>query len=173
MNIVSRTDDLAAYGDGEFDKSRRYDRTLEFLRIVRRLWHEEDVTFHGEFYRLENSTAQPRPFAAGLPTPRLYFGGASPAAEEVAAAEADVQLFWVNRSTGSPNGSTGCGHCPTGWAASTHHSNSACGSPPWYGRRRNRRGGTPRPSSPHSPPHRANCTAATPEAQWDSAACSS
>ncbi|MDO3636611.1 LLM class flavin-dependent oxidoreductase [Mycolicibacterium arseniciresistens] len=94
VNIVSGTDDLAAYGDGEFDKSRRYDRTLEFLRIVRRLWREEDVTFHGEFYRLENSTAQPRPFAAGLPTPRLYFGGASPAAEEVAAAEADVQLFW-------------------------------------------------------------------------------
>jgi alkanesulfonate monooxygenase len=31
---------------------------------------------------------------AGRPHPKLYFGGASPAAERVAAAEADVQLFW-------------------------------------------------------------------------------
>ena len=30
----------------------------------------------------------------GRPHPKLYFGGASPAAEKVAATEADVQLFW-------------------------------------------------------------------------------
>lgn len=92
VNIVSGTDDLGAYGDGEFDKSRRYDRTREFLRIVRRLWSEENVTVDGEFWQVENSTVVPR-----LPDgerPRLYFGGASAAAEEVAAAEADVQLFW-------------------------------------------------------------------------------
>ncbi|RRQ27191.1 LLM class flavin-dependent oxidoreductase [Rhodococcus sp. Eu-32] len=92
VNIVSGTDDLSAYGDGEFDKSRRYDRTREFLRIVRRLWSEENVTVDGKFWQLQNSTAVPR-----LPDgerPRLYFGGASAAAEEVAAAEADVQLFW-------------------------------------------------------------------------------
>jgi alkanesulfonate monooxygenase len=31
---------------------------------------------------------------AGRPHPKLYFGGASAAAEQVAATEADVQLFW-------------------------------------------------------------------------------
>jgi alkanesulfonate monooxygenase len=30
----------------------------------------------------------------GRPHPRLYFGGASPAAERVSATDADVQLFW-------------------------------------------------------------------------------
>lgn len=95
INIVSGTDDLAAYGDGEFDKSRRYDRTREFLQLVRRLWHEEDVTYRGEFFTVENSTVAPRPFAAETGRhPRLYFGGASAAAEAVAATEADVQLFW-------------------------------------------------------------------------------
>ena len=39
--------------------------------------------------------AVPRPYAADEGRhPRLYFGGASPAAEQVAASEADVQLFW-------------------------------------------------------------------------------
>lgn len=94
-NIVTGTDDLAAYGDGEFDKSRRYDRTREFLQLVRRLWHEQDVTFRGEFFTVENSTVAQQPVGAERGRhPRLYFGGASEAAERVAAAEADVQLFW-------------------------------------------------------------------------------
>jgi alkanesulfonate monooxygenase len=92
VNIVTGRDDLAAYGDGEFDQARRYDRTREFLQLLRRLWHEDDVTFEGEFYRVEHSTSAPRPTGGGHP--RLYFGGASAAAEEVSATEADVQLFW-------------------------------------------------------------------------------
>ncbi|GAA4831601.1 LLM class flavin-dependent oxidoreductase [Kitasatospora terrestris] len=95
VNVVSGLDDPAAYGDGESDPSRRYGRTLEFLRLVRRLWGEETVTFHGEHYRVENSSLRPRPWGAEDGRhPRLYFGGASGAAEEVAAREADVQLFW-------------------------------------------------------------------------------
>ncbi|MDL2079828.1 LLM class flavin-dependent oxidoreductase [Streptomyces sp. GXMU-J15] len=95
VNIVSGLDDAASYGDGEFDQSRRYDRTLEFLRLVRRLWTEEEVSFHGEHYRVDNSRVRPRPWGAEHGHhPRLYFGGASPAAERVAAREADVQLFW-------------------------------------------------------------------------------
>jgi alkanesulfonate monooxygenase len=90
VNVVSGRDDLAAYGDGEFDNARRYDRTREFLQLVRRLWTGDDVTFTGDFYRVEHSTVVPRPV---LP-PRLYFGGASTEAEEVSAGEADVQLFW-------------------------------------------------------------------------------
>ena len=95
INIVSGLDNAQAYGDTEIDPARRYDRTLEFLRLVRRLWSEDDVTFHGEFYHVENSTVRPRPHGGEYGRhPRLYFGGASSAAEQVSAAEADVQLFW-------------------------------------------------------------------------------
>ncbi|MFF4341343.1 LLM class flavin-dependent oxidoreductase [Kitasatospora sp. NPDC001540] len=95
VNVVSGLDDVASYGDGELDRSRRYGRTLEFLRLVRRLWGEERVTFHGEHYRVTDSALRPRPWGAERGRrPRLYFGGASAAAERVAAQEADVQLFW-------------------------------------------------------------------------------
>ncbi|MFF5232746.1 LLM class flavin-dependent oxidoreductase [Dactylosporangium sp. NPDC000521] len=91
VNIVSGKDNLAAYGDSEGDQAHRYSRTKEFLQIVRRLWTEERVTYHGEHFTVTDATVVPRPLARH---PRLYFGGASPAAEAVAATEADVQLFW-------------------------------------------------------------------------------
>lgn len=95
VNIVSGQDHLAAYGDSEGDQAHRYARTREFLQIVRRLWTEEDVTFDGEHFGVTDSTVLPRiEPRGGRRHPRLYFGGASEAAERVAATEADVQLFW-------------------------------------------------------------------------------
>ncbi|MBD0023089.1 LLM class flavin-dependent oxidoreductase [Gordonia pseudamarae] len=95
INIVSGKDDLGAYGDAEAQQADRYDRTREFIQIIRRLWTEENVTFRGEHFSVENSTVVPRIAAReGRPHPKIYFGGASAAAERVAAAEADVQLFW-------------------------------------------------------------------------------
>ncbi|GLY92768.1 LLM class flavin-dependent oxidoreductase [Actinoplanes sp. NBRC 103695] len=95
VNIVSGKDTLAAYGDSEGDQSQRYARTGEFLRLVRRLWTEEDITFTGEHFEVTGSTLAQRPVVRGERRhPTLYFGGASEAAERVAATEADVQLFW-------------------------------------------------------------------------------
>ena len=95
INIVSGQDNLAAYGDSEGDQPQRYARTKEFLQLVRRLWTEQDVTFTGEHFSVTGSTVATRPVVReGRPHPRLYFGGASEAAQRVAATEADVQLFW-------------------------------------------------------------------------------
>jgi alkanesulfonate monooxygenase len=95
VNIVSGKDNLTAYGDSEGDQAHRYARTKEFLRIARKLWTEENVTYHGEHFSVTGSTVAPRPVVRGDRShPRLYFSGVSPAAEEVAATEADVQLFW-------------------------------------------------------------------------------
>ncbi|WP_326543359.1 LLM class flavin-dependent oxidoreductase [Pseudorhodoferax sp.] len=95
INIVSGKDDLAAYGDAEGPQDARYARTLEFMQVVRRLWTEEAVDHHGEHFQLAQSTVVPRIAPRGTRRhPRLYFGGASAAAEGVAAREADVQLFW-------------------------------------------------------------------------------
>lgn len=95
VNVVSGKDNLAAYGDSEGDQAQRYGRTKEFMRLIRRLWTEEDVTFTGEHFKVSKSTVVPRITVRGdRRHPRLYFGGASEAAERVAATEADIQLFW-------------------------------------------------------------------------------
>lgn len=75
--------------------AQRYDRTREFLQVVRQLWTQENVTFRGEHFQVEASTLAPRPYGAAEGRhPALYFGGASQAAQRVSATEADVQLFW-------------------------------------------------------------------------------
>ncbi|MBY5416302.1 LLM class flavin-dependent oxidoreductase [Rhizobium leguminosarum] len=95
INIVSGKDNLAAYGDSEGDQAHRYARTKEFMRLVRRLWTEENVTSAGENFRVAESTVVPRiPVRGDRRHPKFYFGGASEAAERVAATEADIQLFW-------------------------------------------------------------------------------
>ena len=95
VNVVSGHDELAAYGDSEREQSQRYGRTKEFMRLIRRLWTEENVTFTGDHFQVTGSTVVPRPEPRGTRLhPKLYFGGASEAAERVAATEADVQLFW-------------------------------------------------------------------------------
>ncbi|MET0240408.1 MAG: LLM class flavin-dependent oxidoreductase, partial [Sphingobium sp.] len=95
INIVSGQDNLAAYGDSEGDQAQRYARTREFMYLVRRLWSEERVTFHGAHFQVSDATIAPRiRVRGGRVHPKLYFGGASAAAEHVAATEADVQLFW-------------------------------------------------------------------------------
>jgi alkanesulfonate monooxygenase len=95
VNVVSGQDDLAAYGDVEGDQAERYGRTKEFMRLTRRLWTEESVSFSGKYFSVEHSTLAPAiKVREGRRHPPLYFGGASDAAEHVAATEADVQLFW-------------------------------------------------------------------------------
>jgi alkanesulfonate monooxygenase len=95
VNVVSGQDELAAYGDSEGDQAHRYARTKEFMRLTRRLWTEENVTFTGDHFQVTGSTVVPRLAPRGNRLhPKLYFGGASEAAERVAATEADVQLFW-------------------------------------------------------------------------------
>ncbi|SNQ50369.1 Alkanesulfonate monooxygenase [Frankia canadensis] len=95
VNVVTGADELAAYGDDEADQARRYARTGAFMRLVRRLWTERDVTHRDDDWHVTGSTVAARVQARpGRPHPTLYFGGASAAAERVSATEADVQLFW-------------------------------------------------------------------------------
>jgi alkanesulfonate monooxygenase len=95
VNIITGKDDHCAYGDFEEQPAGRYARTLEFMKLIKLLWTESDVTFEGDYFQVAHSTCLPRPFAFGSGGyPPLYFGGASPEAEVVAAEAADVQLMW-------------------------------------------------------------------------------
>ena len=54
-------------------------RTDEGLEIVRRLWREDSVDFHGAHYRLSGASISPKPVQPDLP---MWIGGSSPAAIE-------------------------------------------------------------------------------------------
>jgi alkanesulfonate monooxygenase len=90
LNVVTGGDDREQrrFGDG-LSKDERYARADEFLTIVRRLWSEESVDFHGEHYQVTDAQVIAAPV-----WPELYFGGSSEAALEVGAKHADVYLTW-------------------------------------------------------------------------------
>lgn len=92
VNIVTGAEprELNRFGDW-LDKDRRYARTGEFLDIMRHaLDDDESFDFGGDYYEVAGATTRECP---DVNTP-IYFGGASPAALEVAAAHADVYLTW-------------------------------------------------------------------------------
>ena len=63
---------FAAFG---VDPDRYVARFTEGIKLMKALWTEPRVTFHGEFWQLENAPMEPKPFQK--PYPRLWFGGAS------------------------------------------------------------------------------------------------
>jgi alkanesulfonate monooxygenase len=74
------------------DSAPRYQRTREWMQVLRKLLNRESVEFHGEYVDLELDP--PRIGTTDSACPPFYFGGFSPAAKDVAAAEADVFLTW-------------------------------------------------------------------------------
>ena len=101
VNVVPGKDSLVAYGDSETNPSQRYARTKEFMRLVRRLWTQENVDYSAGHFHVSDSTAAPRLVSRGTRKhPKQYFGGTSEAADRFSATEVDVQLFWGgSRST--------------------------------------------------------------------------
>jgi alkanesulfonate monooxygenase len=90
LNIVTGGDSSEQKRFGDWlDHDERYDRTDEFLTVLRGAWGDEPFDFKGRYYDVEGATTA-KPFD----TPALYFGGASEAAERVAARHVDVYLTW-------------------------------------------------------------------------------
>ncbi|MEO3808006.1 LLM class flavin-dependent oxidoreductase [Sphaerisporangium sp. B11E5] len=91
LNVVTggEAHEQRAYGDF-LDKDARYERTAEFLHVVRELWRGETVSYEGRHLRVEEARLARLPD----PVPPLYFGGSSAAAGPVAARHTDVYLTW-------------------------------------------------------------------------------
>jgi len=73
----------------------RYARASEIIQILQGLWHT-DGTFEwkGEFYNISLATTEPAKPYQQNGGPLLYFGGISPAAQELCAKHCDVFLMW-------------------------------------------------------------------------------
>lgn len=91
LNVVTGGDESEQRRFGDWlDHDERYDRTDEFLTVLRGAWGAEPFDFRGRYYQVEGATTSAPPD----PVPPLYFGGASEAAERVAARHVDVYLTW-------------------------------------------------------------------------------
>ncbi|MFT4246607.1 MAG: LLM class flavin-dependent oxidoreductase [Pseudomonas sp.] len=72
------------------DHDARYARTAEFVQLLRALWAGRGQDHRGRYYR-GDAPCLPTPIT---PMPPLCFGGASPMAEHIAAAQAQVYVMW-------------------------------------------------------------------------------
>ncbi len=94
IHFITGGDEADQRREGDFvPHDARYRRTGEVMSLVRRMWEEDSpFDYEGEFFRYEGAFTSVKPVSpGGIP---LYFAGASPAAIEVGAAQADVYAFW-------------------------------------------------------------------------------
>jgi probable F420-dependent oxidoreductase len=84
----------------------RVDRMIEHTRILKALFADESVTFHGEHYRITDLPGTPRPYRAGGPP--ILIGGGAPRVLRFAGATADI--VGVNASIHSGEIDTAAAH---------------------------------------------------------------
>jgi alkanesulfonate monooxygenase len=76
------------------DSALRYRRSREVVQILRQAWERDRIDFAGEFYSFTGLTTDPAKPYQQNGGPLLYFGGYSPEALDLCAAECDVYLMW-------------------------------------------------------------------------------
>ncbi|MFE9252540.1 LLM class flavin-dependent oxidoreductase [Streptomyces sp. NPDC007088] len=94
LHTITGGNDTEQRRDGDYlEKDERYERTDEYLSILRRAWASSERFSHeGRHYRFEDYGTQVLPFRdSGIP---LYFGGSSPAAYRVGGKHADTFALW-------------------------------------------------------------------------------
>lgn len=93
VNVVAGGDPVELASDGIFLKhDDRYTVTDEFLQLWRRLLSGEHFSFKGKHYQIDDSQLLINGYQK--PHPELYFGGSSPAGQDVASRHSDVYLTW-------------------------------------------------------------------------------
>ncbi|WP_322753321.1 LLM class flavin-dependent oxidoreductase [Frankia sp. Cas3] len=94
VHIITGGNDAEQRRDGDYlTKDERYDRTDEYLDIVRKAWTSTEPFSHdGRYYKLDDHLATVRPVQQ--PHIPIYFGGSSPAAYRVGGRQANVFALW-------------------------------------------------------------------------------
>ncbi|SFJ16574.1 alkanesulfonate monooxygenase [Paenibacillus sp. UNC496MF] len=93
VNVVTGGDPVELESEGVFlAHDERYELTSEFLDIWRRELSGEHVDYEGKHLKVKDGKVLYPPVQK--PYPPLYFGGSSPAGQEVAADHIDVYLTW-------------------------------------------------------------------------------
>jgi alkanesulfonate monooxygenase len=94
VHIITGGSDKEQLRDGDhLAKDERYDRTDEYLDIVKQAWTApEPFGYQGRYYQLEDFLTDVR--SPQQPRIPLYFGGSSQAAYRVGGKHADVYALW-------------------------------------------------------------------------------
>jgi len=94
VHIITGGADAEMQRDGDFlSKDERYQRTDEYLSVVRKVWTAEKPFDHeGKYYHYKGAFSEVKPVQK--PHLPVYFGGSSEIAIEVAGKHADVYAFW-------------------------------------------------------------------------------
>jgi alkanesulfonate monooxygenase len=90
LNVVVGGDDVEQLRFGDrLGKEARYARASEYLEVFGHLWSGARVDFAGRHVQVSGAQIIPHPVR-----PKIYLGGSSAGAIEVAATHADVYLTW-------------------------------------------------------------------------------
>src|SRR5580658_6238897 len=94
VHIISGGDDGEQRKDGDFiTHDERYERTDEYVEILRRVWTaDKPIDHEGKYYRFIRSFSDVKPIQK--PHVPIYFGGSSDAAIAIAGKHADVYALW-------------------------------------------------------------------------------
>ncbi|MFY9583928.1 MAG: LLM class flavin-dependent oxidoreductase [Candidatus Acidiferrales bacterium] len=93
LNVVSSwwADEARKYGVVFEQHDDRYARTAEWLAVLDGVWSQDQFSFSGNYYRVEETVLQPKPVSR--PRPTIYAGGESEAAKELIARRCDAYLM--------------------------------------------------------------------------------
>ncbi len=93
LNVVSSwwADEARKYGVMFEQHDDRYARTSEWLDVLDGVWKQNNFSYQGKYYRVDDNILAPKPVSK--PRPLLYAGGESPAAKELIAEKCDAYLM--------------------------------------------------------------------------------
>ena len=93
LNIVTGGSPIELAMDGDFvEHDKRYERTDEFIEVMKRVWLDDSFSFEGNYFHTENTKIPVKPIQN--PYPKLYLGGSSESALKVAVKHIDTYLMW-------------------------------------------------------------------------------
>lgn len=93
LNVVSSwwKDESTQHGLPFDEHDRRYERTEEWLTVVKGMWSQPRFSHAGRLYRIEEAILEPKPVR--VPGPTIYAGGESEAAKDLIARECDAYVM--------------------------------------------------------------------------------
>ncbi|PPA69760.1 LLM class flavin-dependent oxidoreductase [Jeotgalibacillus proteolyticus] len=93
LNVVSAwwAEEAKQYGGVFTEHDERYDRTEEFLQVMKGLWEQDTFSYEGKFYNIQDTKLEPKPVQR--PNPILYAGGESPRGKETIVDHCDAYVM--------------------------------------------------------------------------------